>query len=109
MYCADCNSLTQVLHSTNLLGLSQTLFKRDRIRVIIHFLVFPQIALERGEYDPHAGAILVDFGNPLRPDVFEGVRAVDLFPAVSAVNPLKKFRLAPYTKAQHQDVRILVG
>lgn len=83
MRSVDCGPLTQVLHRANLLGLSQTLIKRDRIQVIIHLLIFPQIALERGEHDLHAGAILVDFGNPLGPDVFKGVRAVDLYLAIS--------------------------
>ena len=109
----DCGPHTQVLHSANLLGLGQTLIERDRIRVIIHLLVFPQVALERGEHDSHAGAILVDFRNPLGPDVLEGVRAVDLYPDIStesALNSLTVFRhRVPYTKTQHQDVGILVG
>lgn len=78
MRSVDCKALTQVLHRTNLLGLSQTLFKRDRIRIIIHFFVLPQIALERCEHDFHARAILADFGNPLRPHVLEGIGAVNL-------------------------------
>lgn len=78
MRSADCKPLTQVLHRTNLLGLGQTLFKRDCIRVIIHFFIFPQIALERGEHDFYAGAILADFRNPLGPDVLEGVGAINL-------------------------------
>lgn len=76
----DCESRTQVLHRANFLGLGQTLLKCDRIRVIIHLLIFPQITLERGEYDLHARAILADLGNPLGPDVFKGVRAVNLHP-----------------------------
>lgn len=78
---ADHEPHTQVLHRANLLGLSQTLIERDRIRAIIHLLIFPQIALERGEHDLHTRAILIDFGNPLGPDVFKGVRAVNLYPS----------------------------
>lgn len=111
MHSVDCKALTQVLHRTNLLGLSQTLFKRDRIRIIIHFFVLPQIALERGEHDPHARAILADFGNPLGPDILEGVGAVDLYIiwplALSVLG--QKGQIEPYAKAQHQDVCILVG
>lgn len=80
-----CAPHTQILDCANLLRLRQPLIKRDRIGVIIHLLVLPQITFERSEDHSDARAIIVDLGDPLRTNVLERIAAVDLHTPISSL------------------------
>jgi hypothetical protein len=59
----------------------------DGLTVLVHVLVvavlLAQIALERNKHELHALAVLCDFADPLRLDVFQGVLRVNLVVEVS--------------------------
>lgn len=76
---------TQVFDRTNFLRLCQSLIEGDSARVVVHLIILPQIALECREHNLHTGAVLVDFSDPLRPDVLERVATVDLYTPISAL------------------------
>lgn len=102
---------TKVFHGADLLRPRQSFVKGDGVWVIVHLLILPQIALERGQNHLYPGTVLVDLCDPFRADVLERVAAVHLDgnTTVSSCFVVYSREWFPHTKAQHDHMRVLVG